>query len=273
MIDSPPWLEPFWDSLDFPYGEEAPLVKPEQLGSWVIQDDDHFLVFNKPGWLVCHPSKAGPWSSLVGAAREWRGLDRIHLVARLDRETSGVVVLARHRLAARSVQMAIERREAEKTYLALLHGEMKEPIKVDTPIGQDRSSPIAVRQTTGQVRGAKEAQTDFHPLHTENNFTLAKITLHTGRKHQIRVHALSIGHPVLGDKMYGPEEPDYLEFIEHGITPEMKTRLLFPRQALHCAELAVPWQSSTIRWSAPLPPEFEAFFRFAWPKYRAQKSE
>ncbi len=136
----------FWDLCQFPISEEAPLITEQDLQQAIVEESEHFFVLNKPGWMVCHPSKNGPWSSLVGAVREWKQWDKMHLVARLDRETSGVVVLARHRLAARTIQMAMERREVDKQYLTILRGEFHHPISVYLPIGPDRNSPIAVRQ-------------------------------------------------------------------------------------------------------------------------------
>lgn len=255
----------FWDSLTFPLNEEAPLVSADQLQQWVLEESDHFLVINKPGWLVCHPSKNGPWSSLAGAVREWKQWDRIHLVARLDRETSGVVVFARHRLAARTVQMAIERRDADKQYLAILKGELTHPVYMAMPIGPDRLSPIVVRQKADYDRQAQEAVSEFIPLYSGNGYTLAKVDLITGRKHQIRVHAEALGYPVLGDKIYGREDTLYLDFIEKGILPEMRKSLGFPRQALHCLSMEVPWKEGRVRWTAPLPEEFHLFQQIFWP--------
>jgi 23S rRNA pseudouridine1911/1915/1917 synthase len=256
----------FWDLCQFPLSEEAPLIMEQDLQQAVIEESDHFLVLNKPGWMVCHPSKNGPWSSLVGAVREWKQWDKMHLVARLDRETSGVVVIARHRLAARTVQMAIERREVDKQYLAILRGEMKHPYAVYLPIGPDRDSPIVIRQKAWYDRTTQEATTHFHPLYSGNGYTLAKVDLVTGRKHQIRVHAEAIGYPVLGDKIYGRQDTLYLDFIEKGVLPEMKQSLGFPRQALHCHSMELDWKESRLRWVAPIPEEFRLFQQIFWPE-------
>ena len=86
----------------------APLVNLNELREWILYEDENVLVLDKPGWLVCHPSKNGPFSSLVGAAKEYLGVDSIHLASRLDRETSGVVLLAKHKKAASHWQKAIE---------------------------------------------------------------------------------------------------------------------------------------------------------------------
>ncbi|MEC9227686.1 MAG: pseudouridine synthase, partial [Verrucomicrobiota bacterium] len=101
-----------------PFGDEAPLVDLDLLAEWILRDDEDLLIINKPGWLVCHPSKNGRLSSLVGAVREFTGVDKLHLVARLDRETSGLVVFAKRPSVARKYQMAIQNRIVKKTYLA-----------------------------------------------------------------------------------------------------------------------------------------------------------
>jgi 23S rRNA pseudouridine1911/1915/1917 synthase len=75
-------------------------VDPAELPNWLIEEDDDYMAFDKPGWLVCHPSKDGPWSSLVGAVKEWKQMDISHLVSRLDRETSGIILIAKHYDAA-----------------------------------------------------------------------------------------------------------------------------------------------------------------------------
>ena len=90
------------------FGETAGLVDMSVFPQWIIFEDDDLLVLNKPGWLVCHPSKNGPLSSLVGAAREYLGADILHLVSRLDRESSGVVVLAKNKSAASAAQKAVD---------------------------------------------------------------------------------------------------------------------------------------------------------------------
>src|SRR3954466_9664122 len=96
------------------------IITPEELRAWVIFEDDRLLVLNKPGDVLCHPSKAGPWSSLVGAAREYLRAPAVHLVSRLDRETRGVVVLAKTPAGASRLQTAAQDRRYGKVYLALL---------------------------------------------------------------------------------------------------------------------------------------------------------
>ena len=234
-----------------------PLIDPAELPGWLVEEDGDYLVFDKPGWVVCHPSKDGPWSSLVGAVKAWRSLAASHLVSRLDRETSGVILLAKHPAAASVAQTAMERRWVTKTYLALLEGELAEPTLVDQPLGPDETSDIAVR--TAIRAGGSPASTFLEPLHRAGGFTLARVQPHTGRKHQIRAHALWLGHPVVGDKLYGRDPSLYLEFAREGWTERHARQLALPRQALHAARLdfVAPTLRRTFR--APLAPDLREF--------------
>lgn len=246
-------------SAPFPFGPEAPLIEPDQLADWLIQEDKDVLVFNKPGWVVCHPSKNGPWSSLVGAVREWRGLGKIHLVSRLDRETSGIVVLARNHAAASRLQTAFAMRNTRKRYLALLSGRLEEARTTESNLENDPESPVVVQQRVSFGGRGKAAVTHFKPLEYWGGNTLAEVVPETGRKHQIRVHAAWLGHPVCGDKIYGGDPTCYLEFIEHGWTPRLGRELRFPRQALHAAGLEIHGEGWRVAFSAPCPFEDEGY--------------
>lgn len=213
------------------------MIAAEELAAWRLADDEAVLAFNKPGDVVCHPSKAGPWSSLAGAVKEGCGLARAHLVFRLDRETSGVVLFAKDERWASILQRAMMARRVRKTYLAVLVGELAGAVAVDQPLGDDEHSPVYVK-TTVRADG-KEARSRFTPLVVAGGFTLAEVTIETGRKHQIRAHAQWLGYPVVGDKIYGPDARCYLEFIDHGWTPALAEKLLLERQALHCARIEI----------------------------------
>lgn len=238
-----------------------PLIVPGELPSWIVGRDDDFLAFNKPGDVVCHPSKNGPWSSLVGAVREYFGLETLHLVSRLDRETSGIILIALNREAASRAQTAVERHWVSKTYLAILEGEMPEPVFVDAPLRPDTASPVLVKQCVGDGPDARTAVTFFEPVVCGNGFTLARVELHTGRKHQIRAHAKHIGFPVFGDKLYGNDERLYLELCENGLTAELRAKLPFPRQALHAARLVFKSPDFRRTFEAPLPADMADFLR------------
>jgi len=236
-----------------PFGPQPPHIDPAELPGWFVAVDDDYIVVNKPGWVVCHPSKDGPWSSLVGACREHFGVDVLHLVSRLDRETSGIILLARNRQAARVAQMAMEHRQVDKTYHAILRGELSGAVTVDQPLAKDFGSPVHSKVAVREDRTAQKAVTRFKPLQVKDGWTLAEIEPVTGRKHQIRAHAEWLGLPVAGDKLYGGDPSLYLEFVEQGWTPRMAAALPLRRQALHAARLsfrarelnrvfAAPWQ-------------------------------
>ncbi len=244
-------------------GAAAPLIDPGEFPSWILHEDEHLLVVDKPGLIVCHPSKNGPWSSLVGAAREYCGRPVAHLVFRLDRETSGVVLLAKDAPTASRLQQAMQRRLVAKVYLAILQGELREPATVDQPLGPDLDSCVTIRSkvVAAGTPGAQAAATHFEPLAAGGGFTLARVRTETGRKHQIRAHALWLGHAIVGDKLYGPDERLYLEFAQHGWTERHAALLPLTRQALHCAEIDVGPAHEPHRFRAPLPLELAEFCR------------
>lgn len=227
------------------------LITEEELRQWILFEDDNLLVVNKPGLVVCHPSKQGPWSSLVGACREYLGVPRLHMPSRLDRETSGVVVLAKNAELGSRLQRAIEHRQVEKVYHGLLCGRLEQEVTVDQPIGKAQDSAVVIKR--GVAAEGQEASTVFTPLEYRNGLTLARIAPRTGRLHQIRVHASWMGMPIAGDKIYGPDEQLFLEFREHGWTPRLAAMLPYPRQALHASEWRCP--SVGLAFSAPLPRE------------------
>jgi 23S rRNA pseudouridine1911/1915/1917 synthase len=233
------------------------LIAPADVPGWIVYEDERLLVINKPGDVVCHPSKAGPWSSLVGALREHTGLPAMHLIFRLDRETSGVVVLAKDPATASRLQRAMQDRRADKSYLVLLTGDLREPVTVEQPLGDDISTPVFIK--TCVRPDGKPAVTHFTPLTRGGGFTLARAVPETGRKHQIRAHAHWLGRPVVGDKIYGPDPRCYLEFIDHGWTPALAAKLLLPRQALHCAQIDLTAAGAPQVFTAPLPADLAAF--------------
>lgn len=245
-----------------PYGAEAPLVNPESLPDWIIDEDEDVIVINKPGWLVCHPSKNGPWSSLVGALREYLGLDRLHLVSRLDRETSGVVVLAKNHLEASRLQKAMAQRKTGKRYLAILEGSMREAKTVDAGLGPDDKSAVVIKQKVTFSRAGKSAETRFKPLYSCEAASIVDVEPVSGRKHQIRAHADWIGHRVVADKIYGPDAQIYLEFITQGWTPHLERILPMKRQALHAFEIRFDLEDRPRHWLAPVPEDL----RECWKK-------
>ena len=235
------------------------LVTPEELQTWIVAETDDLLVVNKQAHVVCHPSKHGPWSSLVGACREFSGSGRVHLVSRLDRETSGVVVLARNPAMASLLQKAMAAREAAKTYLAILEGVVEQSFTMDCPIGSDPNSAFVARQWT--VPDGKAAETRFEPLASGAGYTLVRVTPLTGRRHQIRVHAAAAGYPIVGDKLYCQDASLMGEFIANGFTSELERRLLIERHALHALEIEFPKALPGRCYRAEFPANLKRFCR------------
>ncbi len=241
----------------------APLASSAQARTWVRCDDDKLLVLDKPGWIVVHPSKNGPWSSLAGVAREEFGLQTIRLIYRLDRETSGVVILAKDEDTGRRLQKAVMNRRLRKLYVAILEGEVTAPVRIEQALGPDLEANVTVRQKVvpAGTPGAQDAVTLLQPLVVRGGRTLVGVELITGRKHQIRAHAEWLGHQVVGDKLYGPDASLYLEFAAHGWTERHDALLPTARQALHCAAidlrpagldyvLTAPWPEDLARFAA-----------------------
>src|SRR5688572_13727234 len=233
-------------------------ITPEELQSWTLHEDSDLLVLDKPGLVACHPSKHGPWSSPVGACREYMHLERVYLPSRLDRETSGVVVIAKNVETASRLQRGIQRRAVRKVYHAILCGELREPVHVDQPIARAVDALVGVRQ--GVVEGGQPAQTDFVPLGSSGRYTLVRVIPQTGRMHQIRVHAAWLGYPVAGDKIYGPDERLFLDFIQHGWTPHHEASLPIRRHALHASQWSF---ESELTFTAPPPADLLALLHSA----------
>jgi 23S rRNA pseudouridine1911/1915/1917 synthase len=244
-----------------PLTERGWTITPEELRSWILEETGELLVVDKPGLVVCHPSKDGPRSSLIGACREYLGLERLHMPSRLDRETSGVVVFAKNRAAATRLQTAIERRQVRKTYWAILSGMMAQRQEVNRAIGRDEKAEFSSRQCVVEDGHGSSAATTFEPVSWGGGYTLARVVPLTGRKHQIRVHAAWLGHAVAGDKLYGPDPGLMLEFVTHGFTPRLDAALPLRRHALHAAELVFESGGCAEVFSAPFARDLVQFCR------------
>ncbi len=236
----------------------------------IVELAEHWVVVEKPAPLIVHPTNEKPEPTLLGEVNSWlagQGEEggTLSILNRLDRETSGLVLMSRTRAAARQFGKAMERREIGKEYLAVVDGWPGwEKMKVEQPIlrqGEVRESRIWIKQAIHP--GGRPSVTHFEVMRCFENeagrFAVVQAMPETGRTHQIRVHLAYLGHPLLGDKIYGPSEECYLEFIETGWSPGLAKALHLPRHALHASQLNVPWQDGRLQWESLLPAELRDF--------------
>ncbi|WP_207160721.1 RluA family pseudouridine synthase [Rhodoferax fermentans] len=226
---------------------QSQAFKAENLPLDIVFEDEHLLVINKPAPLVVHPAP-GNWSGtlmnrLLGHDSQAFHLPRAGIVHRLDKDTSGLMVVARTRQTMDALVQAIAARTVKRQYLALAHGVWRGAAvrHVDAPIGRDPGNRLRMAVVDLALHAGKVAQTDFECLANGVQGCLIKCTLHTGRTHQIRVHLASIGHALVSDQTYGGAAAAGLQ-----------------RQALHATKLAFvhPVTGQSLVFKAPLPSDF-----------------
>jgi 23S rRNA pseudouridine1911/1915/1917 synthase len=229
----------------------------------VVHEDAGLLVINKPAGLVCHPTKGDAYSSLISRVRLYLGDGTpAHLINRLDRETSGLVLVAKQPAPALELRRLWEARAVRKQYVAIVHGRLAQPTgTIDAPLGRDEASPVAIKDKV-RADGAS-ARTDFALLKTFRRegceFSLLALWPLTGRKHQIRIHLAHIGHPIVGDKIYGGDEQCYLDFVQGRLSEDRRAALLLPNHALHAGVVTFRWRAGDVQFQAEPDRMFKEF--------------
>jgi 23S rRNA pseudouridine1911/1915/1917 synthase len=238
--------------LDVPEAVPLELTAAPEIALRVVYEDDDLLIVDKPAGLVVHPAPGHPGGTLVnallahGSGDTWGGIagvQRPGIVHRLDRDTSGLLMVARHDSAQASLMAQLKARRIKKTYQALVQGSVSAAVgRIEAPIGRDARH----RTRMAVVPDGRPAATGYRVRERFEGWTLLELDLITGRTHQIRVHLDAIGHPVAGDPVYGTgtsrRGPDGLD-----------------RLFLHAwrLELTSPSSGQLIRATAPLPPELD----------------
>lgn len=229
---------------------EVTAFQPEPIALDIVFEDDAILVINKPAGLVVHPG-SGNWSGtllngLLHHDAALAAVPRAGIVHRLDKETSGLMVVAKSLLAQTHLVRQLQARSVSREYLALAHGRMALSGTVDAPIGRHPTQ----RTRMAVVPNGREAVTHYTVERSYVDCTRVVCRLETGRTHQIRVHMAHLGHPLVGDPLYGRKR---------SANPLLDA---FPRQALHARRLVLihPKSGETVSWQAPVPADMSALF-------------
>jgi 23S rRNA pseudouridine1911/1915/1917 synthase len=229
---------------------------PQTFG--VVYEDEGVLALDKPAGLPMHPTATYHRNTLTFLMRERYGEDPPRIAHRIDRETSGLVVCGQDRSRARLLQMAFERRQVEKTYLAIVIGDnLPDSGTIDLPMAPVREGLHVLMEVRDD---GSPSVTDYVVRGRREGRCLVQLSPRTGRQHQLRVHLSAIGHPIVGDQLYGPErENAFLEYIDRGMTESLLERLGHDRQALHAYQLRLPHPDTQdlLELTCPLAPDLE----------------
>lgn len=223
----------------------------------IVLADPHFYVIDKPAGLPIHPTARYHRSTLTAVLRERFPNEVLHVCHRLDRETSGLLLVARTHHAAVSLKRAFARRLVKKRYLAIAHGLLEGEVVVDKPLGLAGGR---VRVKMAVRDDGLPSKTRFAAMQQAGDCTLVAAYPVTGRQHQIRAHLDAIGHPIVGDKLY-PDEEIFIDWADNGLSDDLLAELELPRHALHANQLSFPHPDggAPVEVECPLPKDLEDY--------------
>jgi len=248
------------DVLTRVYYKEEPYIDISKIDIEIIYEDDELLVVNKPPVIPVHPNSAYQSGTMLQILEEKYNYKNLRLVHRLDKETSGLILLAKNKEMAAFLTKKISHRNVEKRYLALVNGKVKDKyFTIKFNLGLDRNSKIRIKQ--GLADDGVISHTEFTLIKQYKEYALVEALLKTGRQHQIRVHLSHYGNYIIGDKIYGVDEMIFDEFVEKGLTDKMLNTLKVSHHLLHAYKLSFYDERRDLFFSfkAKLPKDFSKF--------------
>lgn len=247
------WREPFEEIDDIPLP--------------VVYEDEHLMAIDKPPLVTVHPTARYHRNTVIERLRKSRPGAFLALIHRIDRETSGVLMLAKHIESERAFKRLLEERSlggadaVKKTYVAVTHG-VPSVASCELPVELDTENPLRVKMRIASPGSGLEARTGIEILEARAGYALCRLALHTGRQHQIRLHLSALGCPVVGDKLYGPDERMLARAADGELSEEDWRLLEHPRQLLHAEryDFMHPMSGEPLRLLAPLPQDMRSFW-------------
>lgn len=228
----------------------------------ILEHDDHLMAIDKPAGLPVHATARFHRNTLTAVLREHFLDQRVPTLAhRIDRETSGLMVLCLTPTSEVGMKQAFERRQVTKRYLAIVEGNPNDEGTIEYAIGPCETSGIRVRRAIS-LHG-QPAKTQYRVLERKGPFSLLEAFPQSGRQHQIRVHLAAINCPIVGDKLYGPDPALMLEYLETGWTESLAERLRLPRHALHASDVYFrhPITQQAVHYHCPLSSDLHEFWQ------------
>lgn len=261
------WPAPIKPATPVREGEEVYVDDPEvnepalSFSPEILFEDDDLLAIDKPPGFVVHPTHSHLRNTVITLLRRLRGEPDLTLLHRLDAETSGVLLIGRHRWAARRMQTTFERGQVDKAYLAIAFGSPEnDACTIDLPLGTHSRDQYVFRQSP-EAAETRPCQTEIRVLERFERMSLVEARLVTGRRHQIRAHLAFTGHPIVGDKLYRLDDREYRRFLQlGGLDEDHRERLVADRLMLHSHRATFPHpreRSRRVTVEAPLPPDMQ----------------
>lgn len=249
-VPSMGWIKPeLGDVIEIRLPEETSDFPPEDIPIEAVYEDDDLLIINKQPGVTVHPTKGHPEHTMANGIMKYM-IDngqsyKIRFANRLDMDTSGIVIVAKNANAQNDISQQMKFNNIRKKYKAIVHGNVEEDsFTIDLPIGRPPGDGI---QRAVMEEGGKDAITDVNVLERYGDYTLVELVLHTGRTHQIRVHLSHIGHPIVGDELYGGEAPElmnrqalhsYYIALKHPVSgEEIELKSNLPEDMVNCITL------------------------------------